>query len=425
MSPSSPQAPRGTRDFYPDDYRKQEWLFSHFRTVAHAFAFEEVDAPVLEHAELYTRKAGEEIIDQLYHFELHDRHLALRPEMTPQIARMVMARAGGLPFPLRWFTVTQNWRYERMTRGRTREHYQWNMDIWGEPGVSAEAELISAIFTLVGQLELPPNAVEVRVNSRRLLEDALRSGVLAKKPEAFEPLCIIIDKIAKVGNEAVIDQLTDTKGLVGLSKGEAQDVVAMLEVRSLAEAERLGGSTGALDELKRLFDWLDHYGVGDQVHFDASIVRGLAYYTGIVFEGVDTRGELRSICGGGRYDGLSETLGGKAIPAAGFGFGDVVIMELLGDYGLLPELPRDIDDVVYAEEEAQRPHAIAIATRLRASGHRVELLLGTPSPKRALKDADRAGARRIWTIGPKEATRGVALVRDLSNGEEIEEPLPR
>ena len=156
MSPSSPQAPRGTRDFYPDDYRKQEWLFSHFRTVAHAFAFEEVDAPVLEHAELYTRKAGEEIIDQLYHFELHERHLALRPEMTPQIARMVMARAGGLPFPLRWFTVTQNWRYERMTRGRTREHYQWNMDIWGEPGVSAEAELISAIFTLVGQLELPP-----------------------------------------------------------------------------------------------------------------------------------------------------------------------------------------------------------------------------------------------------------------------------
>ena len=283
MSPSSPQAPRGTRDFYPDDYRKQEWLFSHFRTVAHAFAFEEVDAPVLEHAELYTRKAGEEIIDQLYHFELHDRHLALRPEMTPQIARMVMARAGGLPFPLRWFTVTQNWRYERMTRGRTREHYQWNMDIWGEPGVSAEAELISAIFTLVGQLELPPNAVEVRVNSRRLLEDALRSGVLAKKPEAFEPLCIIIDKIAKVGNEAVIDQLTDTKGLVGLSKGEAQDVVAMLEVRSLAEAERLGGSTGALDELKRLFDWLDHYGVGDQVHFDASIVRGLAYYTGHCF----------------------------------------------------------------------------------------------------------------------------------------------
>ena len=221
----------------------------------------------------------------------------------------------------------------------------------------------------------------------------------------------------------VIDQLTDTKGLVGLSKGEAQDVVAMLEVRSLAEAERLGGSTGALDELKRLFDWLDHYGVGDQVHFDASIVRGLAYYTGIVFEGVDTRGELRSICGGGRYDGLSETLGGKAIPAAGFGFGDVVIMELLGDYGLLPELPRDIDDVVYAQQEAQRPHAIAIATRLRASGHRVELLLGTPSQKRALKDADRAGARRIWTIGPKEATRGVALIRDLANGEETEEPL--
>ena len=142
------QGVRGTRDFYPDEYRRREWLFGHFRAAAHAFGFEEVDAPVLEHAELYTRKAGEEIIDQLYHFELHDRQLALRPEMTPQIARMVMARAGGLPLPLRWFTVTQNWRYERMTRGRTREHYQWNMDIWGEPGIGAEqGRLVGACLT--------------------------------------------------------------------------------------------------------------------------------------------------------------------------------------------------------------------------------------------------------------------------------------
>ncbi|HXV36762.1 MAG TPA: ATP phosphoribosyltransferase regulatory subunit, partial [Myxococcota bacterium] len=141
MSRETHQAPRGTRDFYPEDLRARSWLFEHFRATAALFGFEEVDAPVVENAELFTRKAGEEIVDQLYHFVLHDRHLALRPEITPQIARMVMARHGSLRLPLRWFSIPQCWRYERMSRGRRREHYQWNMDIWGEPGVAAEAEL--------------------------------------------------------------------------------------------------------------------------------------------------------------------------------------------------------------------------------------------------------------------------------------------
>ena len=195
MRDSSLQPPRGARDFYPDEFRRRAWLFARFRSVARAFAFEEIDAPVLEHADLFIRKAGEEIVDQLYHFELHDRHLALRPEMTPQLARMVLSRAGGMAFPIRWSSVTQNWRYERMTRGRLREHYQWNMDIWGEADVTAEAELIAAIFTLLGSVGLPMDAVHVRVNSRALLETALRKGVLAKRPEAFEPLCVIIDKL--------------------------------------------------------------------------------------------------------------------------------------------------------------------------------------------------------------------------------------
>ena len=143
MAKSTLQAPRGTRDFYPEELRLRTWLFAHFRDVSARFGFEEVDAPIVEHAELFTRKAGEEIVDQLYHFELHERHLALRPEMTPSIARMVMARSGSLSLPLRWFAITQNWRYERATRGRKREHYQWNLDIWGEPAVTAEAELIA------------------------------------------------------------------------------------------------------------------------------------------------------------------------------------------------------------------------------------------------------------------------------------------
>ncbi len=418
------QPPRGTRDFYPEDLRRRDWLFAHFRDTARLYAFEEIDAPILEHAELFTRKAGEEIVEQLYHFELHDRHLALRPEMTPSVARMVMARAGGLRLPLRWFTVTQNWRYERMTRGRLREHYQWNMDIWGEPGVAAEAELIGAIFTLLDRTGLPRGAVRIRVNSRALLEESLRRGILARRPEAFAPLCVVIDKIGKIGADAVIDQLADPAGAVGLARAEAADVVAMLDARTLDDAARLGGEGSlALADLRRLFELIDSTGRGGDLVFDASVVRGLAYYTGVVFEAFDARGVLRAVCGGGRYDRLLETLGGRALPAVGFGFGDVVIMELLADHGLLPDLRRTIDEVIFPLGEAQRPAALALTGRLRTAGHSVQTVLGTPRLKKVLTDAAADGARRVWILGPDELTRGVATVRDLQSGEQREEPL--
>jgi histidyl-tRNA synthetase len=424
LSKRALQPPRGTRDFYPEDFRRRAWLFDHFRQTAHRFGFEEIDAPMLEHAELFIRKAGEEIVDQLYHFEIHDRHLALRPEMTPSVARMVIARAGGLRMPARWFTVSQNWRYERMTRGRKREHFQWNMDIWGEPGVTAEAELVGAIFGLLDALGLARGDVKVRVNSRALLEESLREGVLAKRPEIFEPLCIIIDKIGKVGADAVVEQLTDSQGDVGLDEASAREVIAMLSAQSLDEAaQHVSAESPALADMQRFFDLLDAYGVREHVVFDASVVRGLAYYTGIVFEAFDSGATLRSICGGGRYDGLSEKLGGKPIPAVGFGFGDMVIGELLEDKKLWPDLPRPLDDIVFALGEDQRAAAIAVATRLRRDDRRVELVLGQPKLKRAMADADRAGASRIWLLGPDEVERGMARVRDLASGEEHEEPL--
>jgi len=424
VSKKTLQAPRGTRDFYPEDFRLREWLFGHFRAVARRFAFEEVDAPVVEHAELFMRKAGEEIIDQLYHFELHGRHLALRPEMTPSVARMVIARAGGLRLPLRWFTVTQNWRYERMTRGRKREHYQWNLDIYGEPGVTAEAELIAAVFQLLDAVGLARGDVKIRINSRALLEEALRGGVLRERPEAFEPLCIVIDKLDKIGPDKVIEMLVDPEGGVGLDGKGAEQVVEMLKARSLEEAAaHAPADSTALSELRRLFELLDAYGVADRVVFDASVVRGLAYYTGVVFEAFDAGGTLRAICGGGRYDGLIETLGGPSIPAVGLGFGDVVILELLADKGLLPELRRVLDDVVYAFGEDQRPAAVAVADRLRREGRAVELILGSPKLKRVMSDADRSGARQVWLLGPDEVGRGVAKVRDLASGEEHEETL--
>ncbi len=420
------QPPRGTRDFYPEDLRLRAWLFGHFRAVAGGFGFEEVDAPVVEHEELFTRKAGEEIVEQLYHFELHDRRLALRPEMTPSIARMVMARAGALRLPLRWFAITQNWRYERMTRGRKREHYQWNMDVWGEPRVTAEAELIAAVFQLLDRLGLARDEVKIRISSRALLEEALRSTVLASRPEAFPALCVVIDKLEKIGRDAVMELLADPGGEVGLAPPEAEQVVSWLGLRDLeAAAESLPRASQAVADLRELFEWLDAYGVAGRVEFDTSVVRGLAYYTGVVFEAFDAAGSLRAICGGGRYDQLLETLGGPSIPAVGFGFGDVVILELLADLGRLPDLRRRLDAVVFAFGDAQRPQAVRLAGALRAAGLSVELALSGGRLKRALADADRAGARRIYLLGPDEVKQGAALVRDLETGEQTTCPLPR
>ncbi len=418
------QPPKGTRDFYPDEQRRRDWLFGHFRQTALRFGFEEVDAPMVEHAELFKRKAGEEIVDQLYHFELHGRHLALRPEMTPSVARMVMARANALRMPLRWFTVAQSWRYERMTRGRRREHFQWNMDIWGEPGVAAEAELVGAVFHLLDALGFARGAVKLRVNSRALLEESVRHQALADRPEAFEPLCVVIDKIAKIGEDAVVAQLVDPDGPVRLDERTAREVVQMLQVKDLDEAARhLPEDSKALGELRRFFELVAAYGVRAQVVFYASAARGLAYYTGIVFEAFDTGGTLRSICGGGRYDRLSETLGGQPIPAVGFGFGDMVIGELLEDHGLWPELHRPVDDVVFAFGEDERAAAVKVASRLRAQGRRVELILGHSKLKRVIGDADKIGAERVLLLGSDEVARGVVKVRTLASREEHEEPI--
>jgi len=418
------RAPRGTRDFYPDEMRRRNWLFDRFRLTAAQFGFEEVDAPIVEHAELFTRKAGEEIVEQLYHFVLHDRHLALRPEMTPSIARMVIAHQAGMRFPIRWFTVTQNWRYERMTRGRRREHYQWNMDIWGEPGIEAEAELLSAMVTAMDGLGLARGKVRIRLNSRALLEESLRESVLTDRPDVFQPLCIVIDKIDKIGADAVTDLLRDEKGPVGLSAGEAEGVLEMLSARSLDDAEKFAAADSrALAELRRLYDLLDAYGIADEVPFDASVVRGLAYYTGVVFEAFDTAGTLRAIAGGGRYDRLAETLGGKPLSAVGFGFGDAVIGELLEEEGLWPTLAREVEDVVYAFGPEEKTAAIAVARRLRSAGRKVELCLGQTKLKRVLGDAARNGVLRVYLIGEDERVRGVVKVKDLATKHEHEESL--
>jgi histidyl-tRNA synthetase len=312
-----------------------------------------------------------------------------------------------------------------MTRGRRREHYQWNMDVWGEPGVGAEAELIAAIFALADRVGLARGDLRVGVSSRALLEETLRRGVLRDRPEVFPALCVAIDKLGKIGADEVVALLTAPGGGIALPAPDARWVVDWLRLESFEEAVREApADSRARADLERLFDLLDAYGVRDRVAFDASIVRGLAYYTGIVFEAFDAERKLRAVAGGGRYDRLLESLGGAPLPAAGFGFGDAVIGELLADKGLWPELPRTLDAYVFALGDAQRGAAVRLAKALRARGESVELALGDARLKRALADADRAGARRFYLIGPDELARGEVMVRDLSSGTQASEPLP-
>ena len=352
--------PRGTRDFYPAEMRLRTWLHGRFREVARRFGFEEYDAPVVESADLYVRKAGEEIVDQIYAFrDKSGRDLALRPEMTPSLARMVLQRGGALGLPIKWFSLPQCWRYERMTRGRRREHFQWNMDVFGVAEVTAEAELLAAASALFEEVGLGEDEVDVRVSNRRLLQGLLQAGGVSES--LFGPVCVLLDKLEKVPREAVEAEL----GRLGV---DAEVVDRALEFASCAtvdEARALGGDAQGLEEIERLFELAAAYGCAGRLRFDPSLVRGLAYYTGTVFEAFPARGGLRALCGGGRYDRLLSAFGGRDVPACGFGFGDAVIVELLKELGRLPELPAGVDDVVFAFAADLRAPAMEVAARLR------------------------------------------------------------
>ena len=410
------QGVRGTRDFYPEDMRLRNWLFDNFIAASLLHGFEEYDAPVLEHEELYTRKQGEEITKQLYNFQdKGERKVALRPEMTPSLARMVMARAGSLPMPIKWFSIPQCWRYERTQRGRGREHYQWNVDIWGTTELSADAELISVIVTFFEEIGLTSEDIVIRVSSRKVLEEVL--GSLGVEGDLFAKTCIIVDKMDKLSSEVIEEQLSDL-GHSSEVIGKIQSVLGIKDMSNLVDA--LGKESAAIAELTTLFDLIDSYGMSEWIQFDASIVRGLAYYTGSVFEAHDREGKFRAICGGGRYDNLLSTLGGKDLPATGFGFGDMVIMELLADKNLVPELIGGVDDIVLPLNQDLRDIAVRVAAALRLSDRTVDLVLDDKKMKWAFKHAERVGAKRLVLLAPDEWSRKMIKVKDLETGEEKE-----
>ncbi len=405
---------RGTRDFYPEDMRIRNWLFDNFQSAARSHGFEEYDSPVLEHEELYTRKQGEEITQQLYNFEdKGGRKVALRPEMTPSLARMVMARAGALPTPIKWFSIPQCWRYERTQRGRGREHYQWNVDIWGSDAIQADAELLSVLVSFFEGVGLNADDLVIRISSRKVLEEVL--GSLGISGDAFAATCIIVDKMDKLPAETVEQQLSE-QGLNSDAIAAIQSTLGLSDLDSLASA--LGESSEAVAELATLFDLVDAYGISDWVEFDASVVRGLAYYTGPVFEAHDRAGKLRAICGGGRYDRLLSSLGGNDMPATGFGFGDMVIMELLNEKGLVPDLPSGNQDIVIAIDENLRSAGMSVASKLRASGRLVDLVLEDKRMKWAFRHAERTGAQRLVMVMPDEWAAGNVRIKELESGEE-------
>ena len=410
------QGVRGTRDFYPEEMRLRNWLFDNFDEAALLHGFQEYDAPVLESEELYTRKQGEEITQQVYNFkDKGDRKVALRPEMTPSLARMVMSRAGVLPMPIKWYSIPQCWRYERTQRGRGREHYQWNVDIWGTDEISADAELISVLVTFFRSVGLTEEDLVIKMSSRKVLEEVL--GSLGLKGDIFAKTCIIVDKMDKLPADTISQQLSEL-GLDESSILTIQSTLAIKDMESLGK--NLGEESVAVKELTSLFSALEAYGISGWIEFDASIVRGLAYYTGPVFEAHDRAGELRAICGGGRYDKLLSTLGGRDLPATGFGFGDMVIMELLAEKGLVPELIADIDDVVISLSPELRNAAMSVASSLRNTGRSVDLVLEEKRLKWAFKHAERSGAERLVMVMPEEWKDGKVKIKDLETGEEEE-----
>ncbi len=407
---------RGTRDFYPEDMRLRNWLFDNFVYASLLHGFEEYDSPILEHEELYTRKQGEDIVKQLYNFEdKGSRKVSLRPEMTPSLARMVMSRAGVLPMPIKWFSIPQCWRYERTQKGRGREHYQWNVDVWGTNEISADAELFSVLVTFFESVGLTENEIVIRVSSRKVLEEVL--GSLGIEGDSFAQTCVIVDKMDKLSSEVINEQLSD----LGHSKEVISTIQSTLGINSLETLKNtLEKDSEALNELQTLFEAIESYGISDWVEFDGSIVRGLAYYTGCVFEVNDREGKFRAICGGGRYDKLLSTLGGKDLPATGFGFGDMVIMEVLAEKDLLPELLSGVEDVVIPLSPDLRNVAVKVASALRSSDRLVDLVLDDKKMKWAFKHAERIGATRIVLVGKEEWSRHKVKIKDLETGDETE-----
>ncbi len=401
----------GFRDFYPEDLKLRNHIFATWRSVASRYGFEEYDGPPLESLEMYTKKSGDEIVQQLYTFrDKGDREVALRPEMTPTLARMVAARVQALKKPIRWFSIPQLFRYERQQRGRLREHFQLNMDIIGEASPLADAELMAAVLDIMRALGLGPRDVQLRVSDRRLLRSLLtaRGVTEAQLATAFA----VIDRSERVPKNVLEEMLKEA----GYGKRETGSV---FDVAGLHGKAALDAAGEAAEPLRQAVAALEAMGLGEFVSVDMTIVRGLAYYTGIVFELFDAQKELRAIAGGGRYDGLLE------LPALGFGMGDVVLGELLKERGVAPKASIELGAFLVAVGGEDMPTMLRLAHAMRERGIAVEYGLRHAGVRKQLELASARGAARAVIIGPDERKAGLAVVKDLRAGTEAKVPIDK
>ena len=411
----------GFRDFYPPSFAERAHIFAVWRRVAARYAFVEYDGPPLEPLELYTRKSGAEIVDQLYTFvDKGGREVAMRPEMTPTVARMVAAQANALRKPVRWFSIPQLFRYERPGRGRLREHFQLNADIFGDGGASTDAEILALVIDMLREFGLTSADVRVRVSDRRLLDALLRSmgNPASRVPEIYA----VLDKFDRQPRALSVETLIDAgctseqvETLLSLVEGPNETVVDRILplLHDTTAEERFGAMQDTIAMVTSL--------IGEPaqlwIQVDLTIVRGLAYYTGLVFEVFDAKGELRAVCGGGRYDDLLNALGGVDMPAAGFGWGDVVLGELLRDRGLLPAAPLSPEFWVATSNETDMHLVQRVVGSLRRSGRRVEYALRPQTLSKQLKAAVSAGATQALILNSDAPND--AVLRDLTTGTEM------
>jgi histidyl-tRNA synthetase len=412
----------GFREFYPDAFARRNHVFRLWRQAAHTHGFQEYDAPVLEPLDLYRRKSGDEIEAQLFSFtDKGGREVALRPEMTPTVCRLVGAKASSLKRPIKWFSIAEFYRYERAQKGRERAFFQFNADIFGEPGPEAEIELLGLLVQCLRGFGLTSADVYVRLSDRNLWFYYLEA--LGFSDEQARAILSAVDKFEKMGDDA-FKGYSDAHGPLDPQK-KAQ-ILAFLKVTTLADLESALAGIGGEKLAARLADWrtvlagIDAMGIGDFVSVDLGVVRGLAYYTGFVFEAFDRKGELRAIAGGGRYNDLVEKLGGPALPAVGFAIGDVTMALLLEQRGLMPTVAQAPDVYAVIGGPAARKAAFGDIAALRGAGFRVDYPLKDVAFGKQLKAASDSGAKLALIYGDDEVAKGVVKIRDLTAREEHE-----
>lgn len=411
MSSKIIQPVKGTRDFYPEDMAFQSWFYQIIKSVSESFGFQEYEGPILEALDLYAAKSGEELVKKQA-FTLKDQSgkiLALRPEMTPTLARMIAQKAGSLTFPVKWFTYGRRFRYEQPQKGRGREFFQWDCDILGTNCPQADAEVISIAATVYQKLGLNPDEVKIKINDRKYLQDQLRK-IEIPEGKIFS-IFKIIDKKKKVNDETDFQEMLKEEGL---TQNQTASLLTILEDKEAYKES---------DWLTEIFRLVTIAGLKDYVEFDPTIVRGLDYYTRTVFEGWDVKGEFRSIWGGGRYDNLTAEVGSKqSIPGVGFAMGDMVISEVLKINNKYPKLEVNKTKVlitIFSPDLLNK--SLEISSIIRINGINTEVFLD-PKVKleKQIKYADQKGIPFVIIIGPDEAKKNSVVVKNLKTREQKE-----